>query len=359
VKAIVLVGGEGTRLRPLTYTTPKQMLAVVEVPMIERVVGHLVAHGVTDVVLSLGYRPDAFTAAYPDGRCAGAHLSYAVEPELLDTAGAIRFAACHGGVDQTFLVLNGDVLTDVDIAALIAFHRQRGGEGTIALTPVEDPSSFGVVACDEDGRVRAFIEKPAPGTAPTNLINAGIYVLEPAVLDRIAADRRVNIEREIFPSMVADAVLNARPSDRYWLDVGTPERYIQASIDLLNGRRVGPPTPDASEVTRTVWRQGDAAVSGAITGPCFVGARASVDAGAAVHASVVGSGVSIGAGAVVEGSVLLSGSVVERGAEVRDAVIGERAVIAEGASVTGWSVVGADALVDVSSRLVGARHPTD
>ncbi len=256
MRAVILVGGEGTRLRPLTYAVPKQMLPVVEVPLIERVVGHLVAHGVTDIVLSLGYRPDAFVAAYPDNRCAGATLTYVVEDTPLDTAGAIRFAATQAGVDGTFLVLNGDVLTDLDLTALLRFHRAHGGEGTIALAPVEDPSAFGVVATDGDGRVEAFIEKPAPGTAPTNLINAGTYVLEPTVLRRIASEGRVNIERETFPAMVADGALYALESRGYWLDVGTPERYLQASTDLLAGGRPGRPVAEARRDPRRLVGHG-------------------------------------------------------------------------------------------------------
>ncbi len=151
--AVVLVGGEGTRLRPLTLTTPKQMLPVVGVPMLERVIGHLAAHGVDRAVLSLGYLPDAFLETYPDGRAAGIELTYAVEPEPLDTAGAVRFAASRAGIAETFVVVNGDVLTDLDLTGLVSFHRDRGAEGTIALHPVADPSAFGVVPTDDDGRV--------------------------------------------------------------------------------------------------------------------------------------------------------------------------------------------------------------
>src|SRR5256885_799585 len=151
LRAVVLVGGEGTRLRPLTWTTPKQMLPVAEVPMIERVLAHLADHGVDEAVLSLGYRPDAFITAFPDGRCAGVKLTYAVEPEPLDTAGAIRFAAHHAGIAERFLAVNGDVLTDVDIGALVAFHHARGAEATIHLTRVDDPSRFGVVPTADDG----------------------------------------------------------------------------------------------------------------------------------------------------------------------------------------------------------------
>ena len=191
MRAVVLVGGFGTRLRPLTFTTPKQMLPIIHRPMIEHVLEHLSAHGITDAVLSMGYRPDAFADAYPDGECAGVKVHYAVEPEPLDTAGAIRFAALHAGIADRFVVVNGDVLTDLDLTALVAFHDAHHGEGTIALHQVQDPSAYGVVPTDDDGRVLAFVEKPAPGEAPTDLINAGTYVLEPAVLDRIADGRKV------------------------------------------------------------------------------------------------------------------------------------------------------------------------
>jgi mannose-1-phosphate guanylyltransferase len=166
MQAVVLVGGFGTRLQPLTFTRPKQMLPIMHRPLIEHVVGRLVRYGITDVTLALGYKPDAFTQAYPSSECAGARLTYAVEPEPLDTAGAIRFAARHAGVDDTFVVLNGDVLTDLDVGQLVELHRAAGAEATIHLHPVEDPSRFGVVPTDEDGRVVEFVEKPAPGSAP-------------------------------------------------------------------------------------------------------------------------------------------------------------------------------------------------
>ncbi len=237
MRAVVLVGGVGTRLRPLTLTTPKQMLPIVEQPMIERVLGHLAKHGIDDAVLSLGYRPDAFIDAYPDSVIAGVRATYAVEPMPLDTAGAIRFAADAAGIDETFVVLNGDVLTDTDIAELARFHASSGAEATISLTPVEDPSAFGVVPTDERGAVEAFIEKPPRDEAPTNLINAGIYVLEPSVLGRIERDIRVSIERQTFPALVETRSLYALRSDAYWLDTGTPDAYLRAHRDLLAGRR--------------------------------------------------------------------------------------------------------------------------
>jgi mannose-1-phosphate guanylyltransferase len=205
--AVVLVGGFGTRLRPLTLSAPKQMLPVVDRPMIEHVLGGLAGHGVDRVVLSMGYREDVFRAAYPDGSCAGIELRYAVESEPLDTAGAIRFAADSAGVAETFVVVNGDVITDMDLTDLWDRHHQVGAEATISLTPVDDPSRFGVVPTDDEGRVLAFVEKPPPGEAPTNWINAGTYVMEPEVLDRIEPDRPSSVEREIFPSIVAEGRL--------------------------------------------------------------------------------------------------------------------------------------------------------
>lgn len=356
MKGIILVGGEGTRLRPLTYTIPKQMLPVVELPMIERVVGHLVKHGITDVVLSLGYRPDAFIAAYPQSRCAGATLTYVVEPEPLDTAGAIRFAATNSGVQGTFLVFNGDVLTDLDITALVALHRSLRAEGTIALTPVEDPSAFGVVPTRPDGRVEAFIEKPAPGTAPTNMINAGTYVLEPAVLGRIPGDRRVNIERETFPAMVADGSLYASASDRYWIDVGTPERFLTATADLLDGVRGCPPAPAARSVAPGVWTLGSSVLDGKVVGS-LVGDSARIASGALVEASVVGRGATVSHGAAVRRSVLLPGARVETDAEVSDSIVGPDAHVSPGAQLRGFTVVGAGEVVPPGTRHEGARLP--
>jgi mannose-1-phosphate guanylyltransferase len=356
MRAIILVGGEGTRLRPLTYGTPKQMLPVVETPLIERVVGQLVAHGVTDVILSLGYRPDAFLAGYPDSRCAGATLTYIVESEPLDTAGAIRFAASQSGTESTFLVLNGDVLTDLDLEGLIAFHRASGAEATISLTPVEDPSAFGVVPTDADGRVEAFIEKPAPGTAPTNLINAGTYVLEPSVMARIPGGRRVNIERETFPALVEEGRLYALAGDGYWLDVGTPERYLAANLDLLNGRRAGPPVRGARHEAGG-WIVGAPTIDAPFSGS-FVGDAARIAEGATVSNSVVGKGAVVGPGAQIHGSVLLPGARVEHGAEVSDSIIGADALVCSEASLTGWSVVGSGATVGSGEHHEGARIPT-
>ena len=356
LRAVVLVGGAGTRLLPLTRTTPKQMLPVVEVTMLERVLGHLAAHGVEEAVLSMGYRPDVFLAVFPDDRCAGVSLTYAVEPEPLDTAGAIRFAALHGSVDDTFLVVNGDILTDLDVGALVAFHQANGAPATVSLTAVEDPSSFGVVDLDEAGRVRAFVEKPPPGEAPTNLVNAGTYVLEPAVLDRIPAGRRVSIEREVFPGLVQSGLLQAMASDAYWIDAGTPAKYLQAHADLVSGRRPGVPAPGARQREPGVWTLGEPVVDGEVLAHSLVGDAAFVRSGSHVRGSVVGAGARVDAATVVD-SVLLPGSVLHAGASVEGSIVGPAAVVGEGARLSGLSVIADAVKVEPGAHLHAALVP--
>ena len=226
MKAIVLVGGFGTRLRPLTLVTPKQMLPIGSQSMIENVVSRLGRQGVTEAILSLGYRPDAFRECFPNDECAGVRLRYAQEPEPLGTAGAIKFAAEYADIDSRFIVVNVDILTSLDVRDLWNRHLDRDGLASIALTPVDDPSRFGVVPTDRSGLVQAFIEKPTKGTAPTNNINAGTYVLEPEVLDLIPGGSAVSIERETFPLLAEREALYAWSFDEYWLDAGTRASFV-------------------------------------------------------------------------------------------------------------------------------------
>lgn len=334
MQAIILVGGKGTRLRPLTYESPKQMLPLVGVPMIECVLEVLARHGVTDAVLSLGYLPDRFTEAYPRNVISGVRVAYAVEPEPLDTAGAIRFAADFVGVSETFLVVNGDVVTDLDVTKLLAFHHERQAEVTIALHPVEDPSHFGVVPTEEDGRVIAFVEKPPPGEAPTNLINAGTYVFEPRALDRIAKEGRVSVERVTFPALAAARTLYAMADHAYWLDTGTPQLYLQANVDILKGRNTQHAFADIVEGT---WRA----------------PTSTVDPSAMVASSVIDADCVVGADVVLEDSVLLPGAVVQSGCEIRSSIIGPEAVIGSGSILGPTCVVGAKEHVAADSRLSG------
>jgi mannose-1-phosphate guanylyltransferase len=328
MRAVVLVGGFGTRLRPLTEDIPKPLLPVGQRPIIEHVVRSLAVGGVTEVVLALGFRPDAFRDAYPDGTCAGVPLRYAVEPEPLDTGGAIAFAARAAGIDETFVVVNGDVLTDLDVLALVERHRQWGGEATLHLTPVDDPSSFGVVATDEDGRVQRFVEKPSRESAPSRMINAGTYVVEPAMLERVPVDARVSVERVVFPAVAAEGRLFAWCTEDYWIDTGRPELYRQANLDAVNGGRAVHETALAA----------DARVDGD------------------VDSSVLGARVVVQAGAQVRGSVLLAGCEVGEGATVTDSILGPGSRVGAGA-VLDDVVLGRGAVVDAGERLSNARRP--
>lgn len=330
-RAIVLVGGFGTRLKPLTDSIPKQMLPIVNRPMIEHVLEHLAAHGIDEAVLSLGYRPDAFQQAYPGARHGSVRLTYAVEPTPLDTAGAIRFAADVAGIDERVVVCNGDVLTDLDITDLIARHEAADAVATIALHRVEDPSAFGVVPTDAAGRVLEFVEKPAPGTAPTDAINAGTYVLEAEVVAGIDPTRRVSIERETFPGLVGGGRLFAFTGDTYWIDTGTPANYRRAQLDLIDGVRGEPSTP--------------------------IDPLATVSVDAQVKRSVLGERVAVGAGAKVVDSIVMPGAMIGDGAVVEASVIGPGARIGTDARVTGDSVVGLEAVVEPGECLDGARRP--
>ena len=355
MKAVVLVGGEGTRLRPLTLSAPKQMLPIVEVPMIERVLGQLAVHGVDEAVLSLGYLPDAFTVAYPGGRAAGVMLTYAVEPEPLDTAGAVRFAATFAGINETFVVVNGDVLTDMDLTSLVAFHRERGAEGTIHLHPVADPSAFGVVPTASDGRVTAFVEKPPRDEAPTNQINAGTYVLEPSVLARIAANGRVSIERETFPAMVRDGGLYARADNRYWIDTGTPSAYLEANFDYVEGRRGLAIAPDLGDRGDGVYVEGESDLRGDVIAHSVVFEGCTLEPGARVEHSVLGRGSVISAGAVVTDCVLMDDCRVAADASVTGSIMGPRSIVGQRAHVMPVSVLGADAVVSSGTMVDGER----
>ena len=323
--AVVLVGGFGTRLRPLTNDVPKPMLPVIHRPIIVHLVERLAAAGVTDVVLALGFKPEPFHTAFPDGCHGDVRIHYAVEPEPLDTGGAIGFAARAAGVQGTFLVANGDVMTDLDFATLTEAHRAFGGDATLHLTAVDDPSAFGVVEIDEDGAVRRFLEKPTSGETDSNLINAGTYVFEPSVLDRIPPLERVSVERIVFPALVAEGRLYGMPSDDYWLDAGSPEQYLQANLDLVRGVR-------------------GSGVDG-------VHNEAEIDGDALVVESVVGARARVAAGARVTGSVLMPGAVVEAGAVVDRSVVagevGTDAVVTSSVIGDGYSVA---ARVTVDSR---------
>jgi mannose-1-phosphate guanylyltransferase len=322
MKALILAGGLGTRLRPLTYTRPKHVLPIANRPHIEHVFDLLQGHGIDEVALLTSYLADAFGATLDRAEERGIKVDVAIEEEPLGTAGALKNARQSVG-DETFLAFNGDVLTDVDLGRVIEFHRARGALATIVLTPVDDPSAYGVVPTADDGRVLGFIEKPAREDAPTNLINAGVYVFEPAVLDRIPPDRVVSAERELFPALVADgAPLYALGTDAYWTDIGTPQKYLQANLDALAGRYVTDAV-DAPGDGRVLVAEGAEIAPDARVSSACVGAGARIDAGCEVVDSVLLPGATVGAGGVVRASILGEGARVGIGVHVLDDTIAD------------------------------------
>jgi mannose-1-phosphate guanylyltransferase len=329
VQALVLAGGEGTRLRPLTLTLPKPVIPLAGRPFLTFMLDWLRRHGVDDVLLSCGYRSEDVERVLGESY-RGMRLRYVIEDSPLGTAGPLRLAADEGVLEDRVLVLNGDTLTDLDLTAEIAQHEATGAAATLALVAVEDTSSYGVVPTREDGAVEAFLEK-RPGPAPTNRINAGAYVLERSVVDMVPAGRAVSIEREVFPELV-DNGLYGFLFDGYWIDIGTPERYLEATYDLLSGR-VESELPQRDETASLVY---DGCItSGARIGPLSVlGRHCSVGDHSVVERSVLHDSVLVGHECEIVESVLAEGARVGDGARIGpDAIVGDGAVVEAGAVV--------------------------
>jgi mannose-1-phosphate guanylyltransferase len=320
MKALILAGGFGTRLRPLTFTRPKHLLPIANRPHIEHVFDLLARHSVDEVVLLTSYLAAAFDDTVARARTRGVRVEVTHEEAPLGTAGALKNAERFVG-SETFLAFNGDVLADVDLAGLVAWHRARAAETTILLTPVEDPSAYGVVPTAEDGRVLGFIEKPPPGQASTNLINAGVYVFEPSVLEEVPRGEVWSAERQLFPGLVAtDRPVFALGTDSYWMDIGTPGKYLQANLDALSG----------AYRTDAVGSPGEETVVSADS--------VRIDPGARVSSACLGAGATVGSGATIERSVLLPSAVVSPGAVVVDSVLGESARVEPEVSLAGATI---------------------
>lgn len=317
MQALVLVGGRGSRLRPLTVDTPKPVLPLAGRPFLEYMVEWLIGHDVDHIVFACGFLPDELWAVFGEGRSGGTRFTYLVEPEPLGTAGAIRFALPV--LEETFFALNGDVLTDLDLTALRDHHRRTGARATLGLFPVDDPSAYGLVDLGSDGEVTGFLEKPGPDHSGPGLINAGMYVLERDVIAVLPAGRQVSIERDVFPRL-AGSGLHGLTLEGYWKDIGTPERFLEASWDIIEGRvETGVPTDARGVVIDPASRIDPAARIGprAVIGPgCEIGA------GARVAGSVLFGDTVIGAGATVAGSICSAGVHVAAGVNVENAVLG-------------------------------------
>jgi mannose-1-phosphate guanylyltransferase len=353
VKAVMLVGGLGTRLRPLTLHTKKELMPVANRPFLEHVLANLAKHGVDEVILTAGYLAEAFQD-FPAERTHGINLVIEREAQPLDTCGAVKNVEHR--IDGTFLVLNGDILTGLDISALVRFHRERETLGTLTLTPVDDPSAYGLVPIDDDGRIERFIEKPQPQEIVTNLINAGTYVLEPDILDYVPAGTPYSFERVreggLFPLLLAEGeALYGFVSKDYWLDIGTPEKYLQANRDVLEGM-VGLDPPGMPH-GRRVWvgRGAEVDASASVSGPCSIGKGCTVGRGAIIGPlSSLGDGCRIGDGAVVQGSVLHDEVEISDEASVNGSVVGEGTRVGSATVVTD-GVIGSRVRVGASNEL--------
>jgi mannose-1-phosphate guanylyltransferase len=345
MKAVILAGGEGTRLRPLTLSTPKPVAPVVDRPFLRHQLDMLSRAGIREVVFSVAYRPERVEAVFGDGRSLGMHIRYAVEDPPLGTGGAVRNALDL--LDERTVVLNGDVLTDVDLGAVVSRHEAEGAQATILLTPVPNPSAYGLVETDGAGRVRRFLEKPLPEQITTNQINAGIYVLESAVLGLMAPGVNLSIERFFFPALLerGDKVLG--PVHRgYWIDIGTPEKYLQVHRDILN-RRFPVPLQGEPRAEGFVHHDARVADDALLDGHFYVGpgcevaggarigpdavlvADVRVEPGAHVRDSVLWRGATVGADCHVESSLVGPGVRLGRSSVLRNAALGEGSLVSD------------------------------
>ena len=336
MQALILAGGEGTRLRPLTTTVPKPVVPLVDRPFIVFMLDWLRRHGVDDVVMSCGHMASGVRNVLGDGSAFGIRLRYVEEPRPLGTGGALKFA--EPLLDERFLMLNGDVLTDLDLTAQLEQHERTGAVATLALTPVEDPSAYGLVRTKDGGEVTEFVEKPSPDQIDTNNISAGAYVLERRVLDLLEADQPASIERDVFPQLVGEGLYGC-VSDGYWLDIGTPDRYLQGTYDILEG----------VVATQVAERMGDSYLCvehgvenlGRIIPSALVESGCRIGDGARIGGRVVlESGVTIGEGTSVERAVVMQGAEIGAGCTLRGCIVAGGVRVADNCHIDGVSVLG-------------------
>lgn len=346
MKGLILAGGKGTRLRPLTVFTPKPIVPVINKPFLLYQIEILRRAGITDITLSLSYQPDKIEDALNDVSDLGVELRFVTEPSPMGTGGAYRFAA--SSESDTTVVFNGDILTDCDLLKMIAFHKDRGAEATIALFPIEDPSRYGLVSTQGDGHVQAFLEKPKPeelASLSVNTINAGLYILEPSILELIPKGENRSFEYNVFPEMLEKSVPfygYVLESD-YWRDIGTPESYLTAHHDTING------TVKGFEVDRSA--RADVATAAIVDRVSVLGEGCVIKPNARVLNSVLGPGVHVEEKALIENSVIWSHTRVSSFAEIRDAVIGRSCHVGRNAIVGAGSVLGDKASIPDYSKI--------
>lgn len=355
MKAVILVGGEGTRLRPLTTNRPKPLIPLVNRPFLDHVLNVLRTHGITDVVLAMSYLSENFEQAYGDGSHLGMKLTYVREEQPMGTGGAIKNVEEHLVPGETFLVLNGDILTDIDLTDMLKMHTDNGSICSISLTPVEDPSAYGVVDLDETGRIQRFTEKPKREEATSNWINAGTYILEPEALEYIPAGEHYMVERGLFPTLLAEGKpLYGYKTGAYWMDIGTPAKYLQAHADLLAGRLKYFIEPEGELFAERVWAgEGTSIHDGArLTGPLVVGRNCRISEGAALTGPLVlGDGCEVGEGAELQSMVAWNRVTFGTNSVSHSCIVASNARIGEGTHLEELCIIGDGAVIKKTVRL--------
>jgi len=322
MKAVILVGGQGTRLRPLTCVTPKPMLPLVNIPFLEHTFKLLKNYGVEDIILSAGYLPDVFESYFGNGERHGLNIVYVKEDKPLGTAGAIKNVERYLD-DSSFIVFNGDILTDLNIEQLLEYHKSKKALATLTLTSVEDPTSYGLVPIDRTGKVTYFLEKPSWDEVTTDLVNAGIYILEPEVLNFIPKAENYSFERGVFPEMIEKRErVSGFPSNAYWLDIGTPQNYLKAHHDIL-GRRIKFDFK-GMQTKLGVWVGDNCKISSKanIFGPVVMGENCQVEPNATIFGyTTIGNDCIIGPGVTISGSVLFNDCKINRSSVIKDSIL--------------------------------------
>jgi len=352
MQALILVGGEGTRLRPLTSTVPKPVMPLVDRPFISYMIEWLRGHGVDDMVMSCGFLAAGVRNVLGDGSGLGVKLRYVEEPRPLGTGGALKFA--ESLLDERFFMLNGDVLTDFDLSGQLAQHEETHARCTLALMGVEDPSAYGLVRLNDDRSVKGFLEKPSPDQIDTDLISAGAYVLERDVLELIPPDTNASIERDVFPELVGDG-LYGFAGDGYWLDIGTPDRYLQATFDILE-RNVA--TAVGNELGDNYLSvAGDGSFTGRVVPPARVGTGCRIAGDARVGSlAVLGDNVRVGESTTIERAVVFDGAEIGPNCHLRYCILGAGARIGANTHIEDGTVLGEGVTVGSDNILThGAR----
>lgn len=351
MKAVILVGGLGTRLRPLTCNTPKPMLPLVNQPFIEFLLTRLRDQGVTEVILAVQYLAQRFVEVLGDGERLGLKLHIIEEPEPRGTAGAVKNV--EHLLDSTTFIFNGDVMTDLDLQAMLTFHREKGSKVTISLTPVDDPTQFGLVETNAEGQIRRFLEKPRPEDVTTNLINAGTYVVEPEVFRYVPPAQYYMFERGLFPVLLQTGdPMFGYPSRAYWTDIGKPQTYIDVHHDILIGKVKY--AFRGEQTDERLWLEGDAHIhpSAQIVGPVVLGAGVTIGRNARIIGpTVIGAGCQIGTEVEIEGAVLWENNRVEEGTLLRNCVLGKGNYIGARSHIIAGTIISDDCSIGAENRL--------